>query len=64
MRARSGVLVMLRLTLRLRSKLVLTCDGLPRFYEKQGFVKIDDFVVDRKDGSKWPGTFFKMELGE
>ena len=55
---------MLRLTLRLRSKLVLTCDGLPRFYEKQGFVKIDDFVVDRKDGSKWPGTFFKMELGE
>jgi len=42
----------------------LTCAVPPRFYERQGFVKIDDFVVDRKDGSKWPGTFFKMELGE
>jgi hypothetical protein len=35
-----------------------------RFYEAQGFQKIDGFVVEKADGQKWPGMFLRMDLGK
>ncbi|KAL2261062.1 hypothetical protein VTK26DRAFT_4750 [Humicola hyalothermophila] len=35
---------------------------LVRFYEAQGFQKVDEFVVEKSNGEKWPGMFLMMDL--
>ncbi|KAL1869443.1 hypothetical protein VTK73DRAFT_3117 [Phialemonium thermophilum] len=40
-------------------------DGkLVRFYEAQGFQRVDGFVVEKPDGERWPGMLLQMDLGK
>ncbi|KAI3322491.1 acetyltransferase [Xylariaceae sp. AK1471] len=35
---------------------------LVQYYENQGFSAVDDFENPMPGGSKWPGTFFRLDL--
>ncbi|KAL2173151.1 uncharacterized protein P884DRAFT_288296 [Thermothelomyces heterothallicus CBS 202.75] len=37
-------------------------EKLVRFYESQGFKRIDGFVTKRPDGEEWRGMFLRMDL--
>ncbi|KAJ9150904.1 hypothetical protein NKR23_g3335 [Pleurostoma richardsiae] len=36
--------------------------SLVKFYTGQGFVKVADFLVERRDSDGWPGSLVKLEL--
>lgn len=37
---------------------------LDRFYKAQGFMAVDGFEVKKDDGTVWPGTLLRMDIGE
>ncbi|KAK4125870.1 hypothetical protein N657DRAFT_642615 [Parathielavia appendiculata] len=39
-------------------------EKLVRFYEAQGFKRVDRFVVEKPNGEKWPGMFLRMDIGK
>ncbi|KAF5650844.1 hypothetical protein F25303_4221 [Fusarium sp. NRRL 25303] len=37
-------------------------DKLVRYYESAGFIPVEDFVYNKKNGDVWPGRLFRLDL--
>lgn len=33
-----------------------------RYYERQGFTLVKDFLFEKPDGSTWPGSLLELDL--